>query len=193
MNPERIPENWGECFLQHFIRFMSDPVNRAIFRENSDGPAIQILAFDGVFPGCRVFSSLGLTHFEEMIGRVAEVFVPVDSAWDDAPELIANALFFVVQQRMEMGCGTCVGGLEVLCPDFVQHFRKTALYFTRPYSVPEQFSTVTCAGRKGALLSGVFISREEREYLMAHGRDDFEDLLAKADVDPYHLARKSII
>src|SRR5437773_304365 len=110
--------NWGEVYFDHFGRFLGKPVAREVFAQDVRQPRIQVLGYDGIFGGCRAFCSLGLSRYAEDVGRVAEVLVPVDEAWDSVPYLVANALFAIVQNRsMGIGRGVAIG-LRGISPEF---------------------------------------------------------------------------
>src|SRR5947209_16337544 len=100
--------NWGECYFDHYETFFSELTDRSIFEQDPESPSIQVLAYDQVFPDCRVFASLGLSHYAQELGKVGEVVVPVDDGWNDVPTLLANALFYMIQNRISLGWGIAI-------------------------------------------------------------------------------------
>ncbi|HEY2953411.1 MAG TPA: suppressor of fused domain protein, partial [Verrucomicrobiae bacterium] len=127
--------NWGDAFYDHMLRYLGSPVSRKIFRQNETSPFIQVLKFDNAFPGCKVFCSLGASNYSEVLGRPSEVILPCDNGWDAAEDLLANSLFFLVQERMELGSGVAIK-LDRLAAGFAGRFAKTAIYFTDPFGLP---------------------------------------------------------
>ncbi len=135
--------NWGASYYDHLERLFRSPISRETFSQEPDEPTIQVLAYDRVFPRCRVFASLGLSHYARQVGRVAEVYLAVDDGWTEAGAILANALFYVIQNELPIGWGMAVGGVGAVTPAFAQQFAKTALYFTNPFGLPRQVP-LTC-------------------------------------------------
>ena len=185
--------NWGECYFDHFGKLFRTAVAREKYSQGPDEHSIQVLAYDGVFQGCRVFASLGLTHYSEQVGQIAEVYLPADAAWDRVPALLANALFYVVQEGMHIGWGIGIGGVGNLSPEFEREYGKTALYVTSPFGLPEGAALVKCNGEQGRLYVAVFITGEEYEFFLMHGAERLEEVMQEKAVDPYSLARPSCV
>lgn len=185
--------NWGEHYYDHYSHFFREPIEVRRFSPVDLGPRIQVLAYDTVFRNCRVFASLGLSHYAPELHCVAEVVLPVNDAWELVPSLLANALFELVQQRLQLGWGMAVCGLEKLSPDFVASCGKSALYFTKPFDLPDDFPIVACEGQVGQVLLAMFVSSAEYEYFHQHGAEQLEQLLESEGVDPYNLTRPSIV
>jgi hypothetical protein len=183
----------GECFLDHFQRAFGEPVAREVFEQEGFPATIQVLSYDRVFKGCRLFCSLGLSHYEGSVGSLGEVYTVVDDGWPAIPCLLANSLFYMVQTRLALDQGTVVGGIENLHPRFSVEFGKTALYITNPYGLPAGSEYVDCSGTRGHVFLGLFISEAERIFLRSHGASVFEDVLEREGVDPYVLRRKDCV
>jgi hypothetical protein len=188
-----MPENWGERYFDHYERFFNDLADRSVFEQDPYSPSIQVLSYDRVFPGCRVFASLGLSHDAEELGQVGEVMVPVDDGWADVPTLLANALFYMIQHRMPLGWGMAIDGIQNICRRFVRSHNKQALYLTNPFGLPEGFAEVECREAKGRVYLGFFISQSEFELFAEQGASQFEDLLESKGVDPCSLNRPSVV
>ena len=156
-------------------------------------PSIQLLAYDGVFTGCRVYTSLGLSHYSSELGGVNEIVVAVDDLVQDVPHVVANALFYLVKNRLKLGWGVAVDGIEYIRPSFARKYQKNALYFTRLFDLPSECASVKSENGCGALLSAFFISKPEFDFFAKHGAERFESLLENQSLDPYHLARMSIL
>jgi hypothetical protein len=103
----------ADLYLDHYERYIGPISGREVFRAPGGEWSIQILAFDGVFRGCRVYCSLGLTRYSEMIGEAVEVVLPVDPRWDIVPEVLANALFFAIEEKMELIADRCAAAHSV--------------------------------------------------------------------------------
>lgn len=185
--------NWGECYYDHYAKFLGTPVERQVFRKDDQSPSIQILAYDGVFKGCRVFCSLGLTHYSSEVSAVGEVVLPLDAGWEDVPSLLANVLFYIVQKPMSLGWGMSISGIDNISPEFTRAFNKTALYFTTPYGFPQDFNRVDCQTGVGDMYLAFFISASEHAFFTTHGAEQFENLLEVHNVDPFTLQRPTCV
>lgn len=184
---------WGEAYFDHYEQYLGRLVERKIFEPFAGDRKIQILAYDGAVPGCRIFASLGLSHYAEQTGRVAEVFAPVDSGWGQVYRVLANALSFLFQRQMPIERGTSISGIAEIDPEFVAQFDKDTVYLTLPYSMPLEVAKVRSSGGTGSLFLAIFLSASEAAYLRFHGCEALEDLLESKDVDPYNLGRRSAV
>jgi antitoxin YqcF len=185
--------NWGECYYEHFEHFLGSIFDREIFRQDDNLPSIQILSYDKVFKECRVFCSLGLSHYASEIAGTAEVYLPTDDGWSDTPYLLASALFFMIQSHMTIGWGLSIGGIDRILPQFAKDFNKTAIYLTNTFGLPNDFSKVRCGEEIGNIYLAIFISEAERDYFIQRGAEAFEVLLESNKVDPFSLRRSSCI
>jgi hypothetical protein len=186
-------ERWGECYFDHYERFLKNLTGRHIFEQDGGSPSIQVLAYDKVFSGCRVFASLGLTHYSQELGQIGEVVVVADDGWAELPFVLANALFYLIQHSISLGWGIAIGGIENISPGFVRSYQKHALYLTHPFGLPESFARVQCDGTQGYVYLGFFISKTEFDYFAMRGASQFEELLQSSRVDPYNLHRPSTV
>jgi len=187
--------NYGELYYDHYYKFLREPVDREVFRNNHEVPSIQILKYDNVFEECMVYTTVGLTKYEEIIGDIVEVAMVVDEAFDSVAYLLANALFYCLGNQMEIGRGVAISGIENIDESFAKKYNKNAIYFTEPYSFPEEFIDVPtkCEEKDGKVLLAFYISQSEYEYFVTNGTEKFENLLEEKDVDPFHLSRESIV
>lgn len=181
----------GEYYYDHFERYLGNISSREIFGQDNSSPAIQILEYHHKINGCMAHCSMGLYRYAEQVGGIYEVFVPTDAGWDLVPRVTANVLFYCVQNRMRLGRGVSIGGIENVCPGFVQSFSKTAMYFTLPYNLPRDF--IMLDEFRGAVLLGIFISQQEKEFFLEKGVEAFERLLEEKGVDPFQLSRSSML
>lgn len=188
--------SWGDCYFDHFSKYFRVPIGREVFAQapdEPDEPTIQILSYDKVFKDCRLFASLGLTHYVDAVGKVAEIIVPADDAWELIPGLMANALFYMVQEQMRIGRGIAIARLDNVNGVFVHRFRKNALYITNPFGLPKGVEEVTCGGQRGSVYLGLFLSEAEYRFFLEHGAERLEGALEADAIDPYHLARASVV
>ncbi len=189
---EKANPNWGECYLDHFEKYLGQPVGRAVFEQNSTTPRIQIFSFDGILGGCRAFCSFGLSRYASLVGEIAEVFMPVDDGWDQTPILLADTLFYIVQHNMRMGWGISIG-FGSTNPEFSSRFNKTAIYITTPFGVPESFSGVRCGPEIGLVYLAFYVTAAEHRCFEDHGAVEFERILHERNPDVFHIARLSSV
>ncbi|MEO3946599.1 suppressor of fused domain protein [Gorillibacterium sp. CAU 1737] len=187
--------HYGELYYDHYSTYLREPSNREVFTSSNDLPSIQVLMYENVFEECRVFNSLGFSKVEDIVGMNAEVSMVVDGAFDLTGYLLASALFVCIHNKIQMGRGIAIKGLEKLDQAFVQTYNKSAIYFTDPYAFPDEYRHVrTPTGeREGRVLLAFFITESECEYFTRYGADAFEDLLEEKDVDPFQVNRESVI
>jgi antitoxin YqcF len=187
------PVNWGDCYYDHFERYFGKPTDRQVFERDKESPSIQILAYEGVFKSCVVFCSLGLSHYSNEIGRISEVYLVVDDAFHVIPNLLANTLFYMVNEQKKIGWGLSIRGMENLQPEFSARYQKSALYFTNPFGLPAEFGQVQCSGNIGAVYTCFPISAEEHDLFLKVGAHGFEDILEQRSIDPFTIARPSSV
>lgn len=179
----------GDAIYDHFVRFFREPVVAETFGLPHRSHAIQILGFDRVYSRCRVHASFGLSHYASEIGQVAEVYVPAEGHAEGLPELLAASLFRLVENGRTIRRGEAIPFADVL-PDFAAKTSKSALYLTHPFGLPQEFSNVPMGAH---LYVGMLIAPAEQRLLEADGVAAFEQRLERAGVDPFDLARPSMI
>jgi hypothetical protein len=181
-------------YLDHYARYLGEPVEAFPFTITDDLPAIRILRYDNVIAGCRVFATLGLSSFPGEDGEICEVICPVDKAWDEVPAILAQSLFrLVAREPFHPARGVSVNGIDDVNPEFVKKYRKTALYLTDPFELPEEFAFVEDGDREGRMYLAIFLSKKEYEYLASTDCEHLEDQLEEKGVDPYDIRRKSCV
>ncbi len=184
--------NLGEAYLDHYERILGrGPAERWAF--GAGGPTLQVLAYDGIFKGCRVFATLGLTHFRERLGAIVEVVVVADDGLADVPRVLGPACLYLATDGQGLARGHAMSGLEKIDARFVQKFRKSAIYFCGLQGFPAEFGTVCAAPDHGVVTAAIFITAAEFEALGALGPKRFEQALAKQRVDPFALGRESAV
>lgn len=187
--------NYGELFYDHYKKFLGEPVRRKTFRKNENMPSIQILSYENVFEGCIVFTSLGLSRYEDVLGTISEVTLVTDCAFNESDEILANILFYCIDKKIKIGRGVSISGISKINKVFFDFYKKNALYFTMPYVFPEEYERVNALGevKKGIVYQAFFVSQEEHEFFVDNGAEVFEDLLEEKEVDPFEVNRKSVI
>jgi hypothetical protein len=190
-----MTENWGAAYLDHYEKYFRQPVEGQTFTSNEqpDGPAIQILTFEEVFKECRVFASLGLTHFADQINGICEVYMPVDAGFSSVPAILAHTLFYLVQEKFSIGYGISIGNLEMTHKAFSAKYNKSAVYFANPYGLPLEFIKVRFGEQYGMILLAILLSRQEHEYFLDRGAIGLGRLLKEKRVDPYNISRPSCV
>ena len=184
--------NWGKAFYENMVHYLGNPVARETFQQNQADPLIQVLTFEKVFPECKVFCSLGASHYPAVLGGPAEVILPCDDGWDVAEGLLANCIFFLVQNRMALGRGVAIA-VNRIAPGFAERFEKVAIYFTNPFGLPQEFSIVNKSGEVGHMYLAFFITKPEYDFFCDRGAEQFEALLEREEADPLNLTRPSSV
>lgn len=185
--------NWGQVYYDHFSSFFGSPTRVIPFASGSDKFSIQILTYDNVFDGCRGFCSLGLTHHQEKVGGLVEVFLASDDGWEDIPYVLAELLHYMTAKSLLVARGSSVDGVENVLPSFADTFSKSAIYFTDPFGLPTNFGVVTAATGAGRVYLATFITQSEYRFLREEGPEQFERLLESEQVDIFRLGRESSI
>jgi hypothetical protein len=190
-----VADGWIDAYLDHYAKFLHEPVQARPYSLSEDLPPIQILEYDRVIAGCRVFASLGLTEYFPGDENAAEVICPVDKGWDEIPDILAHMLFRVVTAEKPVAPerGGSVDGLEEYVPDFAKKYKKTSLYFTDPYGLPEEFAFVPRGKAEGRMYLAMFLTKKEHAFLLANDCEALEDKFELKAVDPYDLGRRSCV
>jgi hypothetical protein len=184
---------FGEIILTHYEKFMGQPVFDWMFRLDDDVRSLQILGYDQFFRNSVVLASFGLSKFDPELGDLAEVYCPVDGMVDEAAEIFANTLFYLIQNRMAIGRGISICGVSSLNADFAARTGKAALYLGNAHGVPDGFPAITCEDEICYMYTMAFISENEHNFFVEHGADALEDLFDSKAVDPIELMRPSCI
>jgi len=187
-------DNWGECYLSHYERFLTPPISHQVFRGSPDKPAvIQILSHERVFDQCTVFSTMGVSRYHIELGKRSELVFPVDDGKLETPQILANVAFELVRGKVRIGRGIAVDGLGEMNPQFASKFDREAVYITTPGLFPREFNTVKCGDETGYMYLALYIARSEFQYFMDKGADRFEEALMRASVDPFELRRRKVV
>ncbi|MEC2077030.1 suppressor of fused domain protein [Metabacillus fastidiosus] len=187
--------NYGELYYDHYSRFLGEPIDREVFKNNEEMPSIQILKYENVFEECLVYNTFGFSKYEEIVGENIEVSMVVDGAFNSTGYIVANVLFYCIRNQMKAGRGIAISGIESIDRAFVQKYDKNAVYFTEPFAFSEEYSNVRTEteDKDGRILLSFFISQSEYEYFIKYGTEKFEELLEEKNVDPFNISRASAI
>lgn len=184
----------GEVIYEHYERYFKKPATNKIFEGKEESSSIQVLGFNNVIKNCKVFCSLGLTHYSVEVGSYSEVVLVVDDGFNQAPVVLANSLFHIVNSRMRISDGTCVKGIKNISEGFYSSYQKDAIYFTEPFCFPDSFASVVCSsGFEICFYLAILLSEDEAGYLSEYGPDRLEGLLEAEGVDVFDIKRKSIV
>lgn len=160
-----------------------------------DLPRIQVLKYKSVFEECCVYNTLGFSKYDDVVGENVEVSMVVDEDFDSASYILANTLYYCIANRMKMGRGMAISGIENIDQSFAERYKKDAVYFTDPFAFPEEYSTVITGNHEkdGRILLAMLITPAEYEYFSKNGAELFEELLESKGVDPFHISRDSVL
>lgn len=185
--------NFGECYYDHYLRFFGEPQDRTIFGRTRERPFVDLFLFSDVIEGCRIFCTLGLSlYFSNLLG-FREIMLVLDTGWAEAPSIVVELLSFMVENNVPLARGTHFDGVENISAAFADKYQKSAIYFTLPPNVPDDFSIVECNNQVGIILLAFFISQSEFEFIKQNGFEQFEDILEQKEIDVYNLSRDSCI
>ncbi|URZ15091.1 suppressor of fused domain protein [Clostridium felsineum] len=187
--------NYGELYYDHYCKFLGEPIDRELYKNNKEMPSIQVLKYDNVFEKCLVYNTLGLSKYDEIVGNNVEISMVVDGGFNSAGYILANTIYYCIGNEIELGRGVAISGIESIDKRFAQKYDKRAVYLTDPFAFPEDYSYVcTETGNKdGRILLAFFISQAEYEYFVKYGTERFEELLEEKNVDPFNVSRSSMV
>lgn len=186
----KLTKDVALAYWDHYEAHMRAPFHRETFTSHRSNRPIQVLAYEKVFPECMVFATIGLSLHAAAMDAITEVVVPVDDGLRTVPALIADALFFAVENGICVRHGTLVGGIANLAPKFALAFGKSALYPTACHGFPAPFNRVALPGQAdGLVLMGIFVSAPEENLYRTSGPAALEERLEEAGVDPFELRR----
>jgi hypothetical protein len=176
------------CYFDHFERWFPDRlVGREIFRDGVFGGSLQVLLYDRVFEGCRVFTTIGMAHVA--LAPLCEWMVVTDREWDAIPRVLAACAFSAMYEGWN-GWGYGVRDIGTSDAAFAARTGKQHLYLTLPHSLPEyDFHRVSCGGREARVFQAIFVTEGELRYLSDHGIDAFEARMEREELDLYDPSR----
>ena len=176
----------GEEILNHYEKFLGIFEERRLFRGNEDMPSIQLLQYSNIFKGCKTYVSFGLSKFSKMINNTCEAILAVDDDYQRAALILANVLFYIVENKLSFGRGTYIEGIENIDKEFADRHKKNAVYFTETYVFPDEFSDINGTAK---MYLAFFISQEECNFIKNYGCEKFEENLEEYEIDIMNLNR----
>ena len=179
---------WPDFYIRHFMRYFGKPFDEEVYRQE-DGSSLRLATFDHGYRNYRIYASLGLSEHAEQLKDIGEVILLADDPGKDIPFLFVNALFFILTNRIALGSHFAIGGIETLNPDFAEHFRKQALYFTLADGFPRGFDRIERGNQIGLVFQALFLSWAEHDLLNRKGWQELEEQLKAQDADPCSLRR----
>ena len=73
--------DWADAYLDHYARYLGGEPGASHFFEPPGGaPRLQILTYNDVFPGVRLYGSLGLFHHAEALGRLISLILRLEAS-----------------------------------------------------------------------------------------------------------------
>lgn len=108
-----------EMILNHYNKFFGDYAGSDIY--HSSGQQIQILGFPKVFKDCLVFATFGLSKYSAEIQKQCEVVLSVDDYFDACAKILANAVFYIISNKMVFGRGILIGGADSIILGFSEY------------------------------------------------------------------------
>lgn len=183
MNP-----SWPDIYLRHFTYYFHKPFDVQLYRDES-GASMRLATFDRAYPKHRVYASLGLSDHPDDLKTITEAILIADDPGKDVPEIFVNALFFIINRRIDVRSRFAIGGIEAVNATFAECFNKSAIYFSDAEGFPPGFNSVAGNGETGAVCQGIFISWSEQDFLNRKGPDAFEEKLRGEQGDPCSLRR----
>jgi len=181
--------SWGERYLVHYENFFGDYVDALTSSQDDDSPRIQVLTYGGVFSGCTTFCTLGLSHYREEIGCVAELILVAAGEHPELVHVVAQCAFYLAQNSQEPMNGYVVDGLENAFPDFCSKTGKNAVVYCNPVGLPSSFAEVPMKQEKGVMAMVVPICYEEGLFIKQNGMQAFEEKAQASKADPFDLCR----
>ena len=112
------------------------------------------------------------------------------SMGDKCAEIFMNAIFYILENKMNFGKGVLIEGINNIDAEFSKKYNKTALYFTNIYILPEEFAIIN---NQCKIYMAFFVSEKEAQYIKEKGSEKFEDVLEQNNIDVINIDRESVI
>lgn len=172
----------------HYAHFFGDPVGQTKLR-GPEGEPLHVLEYAQVFEGCRTFTTVGVGLLQDVPHEVM-----LAAAWqgDELPRLLVSTALALAHAGTPLKAGVAAGGLASFAPTFAQQTGKTAMLFVPPQALPPLFASVTGEPR-AEILMAVPLSEAEYALCKREGVDALEAALERAQVDPFEVARRSVV
>jgi len=180
----------SDVYLRHFTRFLGKPFDVEMFR-GEDGVGVRLATFDQRFPKFKVYASLGLSDAQDKVSDLGELILLTDDFRPDVKRLFTHFLLFMLQEEIPLGSRFCIGGIEMLNPDFAEHYEKEGLYVMPAEGFDEGFTELDCLGETGRVYQALFLSFNELDYLRRHGGVSLEEKLRRLSQNEIELCALS--
>ena len=185
--------NLGETYLDHYERFLGEHDDYGKFEH--DGVNIQILGYSKTMQDAHILASLGLTHFQDVLGDVVEIIIPVSELDETVWTAVLSSLDFLLKVRQPIQEISYLRYLHRTVPEFYEKYGKSALALASPYPFPDEFATFPLrpSGCNGKVLMGFLLSDAEAEFIEREGFDALATRLEEQKVDVIELSRPSVV
>ncbi|MBB5233914.1 hypothetical protein [Deinococcus budaensis] len=187
--------NLGEAYLDHYERYLGSFASDFHARFEHEGVTVQLLDFAGAMQDTHVLASLGLTHYQDVLGEVVEVIVPVSELDDVVVNAVAASLTFLLNLRVTVPEVSYLRHLHRSVPEFAERYGKVAFAFTEPYPFPDSFAQLALSksASVGKVRMGFFLSEAEVRMVEREGFDVLSTLFEEQQVDAIDLQRPSVV
>jgi len=187
--------NLGEAYLDHYERTLGRFASNFHTRFEHDGATVQLLDFAGAMQDTHVLASLGLTHYQDLLGEVMEVVVPLSELNEVVEDAVVASLTFLLNLRVTVPEVSYLRHLHRSVPEFAERYEKVAFAFAEPYPFPDSFAQVPLskASSLGKVRMGFFLSEAEVRLVEREGFDTLATLLEEQRVDVIDLRRPSVV
>lgn len=178
--------NIGELIINHYEKYLGVFEDCLIFSNDEAKPSIQLLQYSNVFKECKTYATIGLSKYADVLSDMYEVIMVVDDDFEESATILANSLFYIVNNNTKLGIGTYIEGVKNINEDFSIRHNKNAVFFSEPYAFPDEFSDID---KKVKVLLAFFISEDECNYIRKYGCSKFEDFLEEHNIDIMNINR----
>ncbi len=187
--------NLGAAYLDHYTQYLGAFDPAFIERLEYGGSAVQVLDFANAMQNTHILASLGLTHYQDLLGEVVEVIIPVSELDAVVANAVMASISFLLTLRVTLHEVTYLRHLHRSVPEFFERYEKSAFVFTDPYPFPQGFGDVqlTKSGAVGKVRMGFFLSEAEVRLLEQEGFDVLATRFEEQEVDVIDLRRASVV
>jgi hypothetical protein len=194
-------QNLGSDYLDHYEKYFGTPVYRDVVDADDMPRKIQLLRYTNVFQGCVTFATLGLSSYSnELGGEYCEIVIVVDDCIENIPKIVFSVVRTIIFNKHSLHWGDYFVGLEDVDSEFVSKTGKDTFYVTLPSPLPNEFANVITNNAfllknniKPRIFMGLFISKQEKEYLRVNGEERFEEWLETMSIDPFDICRAELM
>nr|WP_244977160.1 suppressor of fused domain protein [Deinococcus humi] len=142
-----------------------------------------------------VLTSLGLTHFQAVLGEAVEIVVPVSELDDVVADTVMASLTFLLYLRVTVPEVSFLHNVQRSVPVFAERYGKVAFAFAEPYLFPDAFAHLALPKSEsiGKVRMGFFLSEGEVNMMEREGLDALYALFEEQQVDVIDLRRPSVV